>query len=112
MIRVMTADEPGLTMITVDGHLAGEYMEVVEASCEQARSNGKPIQLFLRDVSLIGEDGQAFLRRLARKGVRLKASGIYTSYLVQSIQQECRMQQAEVSQSAAGHVDIDTCLDI
>ena len=86
MIRIMTADEPALTMITVDGQLAGDNIQAVETSCDQARSNGKPIWLFLRDVSVIGEDGQALLRRLATKGVRLKASGIYTSYIVQSIQ--------------------------
>ena len=86
MIRVMTADEPALTMLTVDGQLAGDNVQAVETSCDQARSNGKPIWLFLRDVSVIGEDGQALLRRLATKGVHLKASGIYTSYIVQSIQ--------------------------
>ena len=86
MIRLMTADEPALTMITVDGQLAGDNIQAVETSCDQARSNGKPIWLFLRDVSVIGEDGHALLRRLATKGVRLKASGIYTSYIVQSIQ--------------------------
>lgn len=86
MIRIMTADEPALTMITVDGRLAGDSIEVVETTCDQARSNGKPTWLFLRDVSAIGEDGQALLRRLAMKGVHLKASGIYTSYIVQSIQ--------------------------
>ena len=86
MIRIMTADEPALTMITVDGQLAGDDIQAVETSCDQARSNGKPIWLFLRDVSVIGEDGQALLRRLAMKGVRFKASGIYTSYIVQSIQ--------------------------
>ena len=91
MIRIMTADEPALTMITVDGQLAGDNIQAVETSCDQARSNGKPIWLFLRDVSVIGEDGQALLRRLATKGVRLKASGIYTSYIVQSIQPDpCR----------------------
>ena len=88
MIRIMTADEPALTMITVDGQLAGDNIQAVETSCDQARSNGKPIWLFLRDVSVIGEDGQALLRRLATKGVRLTASGIYTSYIVQSIQPE------------------------
>ena len=112
MIRIMTADDPALTTITVDGQLAGENIQAVETICHQARSNGKPIQVFLRDVSLIGEDGQAFLRRLATKGVRLRASGIYTSYLVQLIQQDCRPQQTEASESAAGRVDIDTCLDI
>jgi hypothetical protein len=95
MIRIMTADEPTLTMITVEGQLAGDSIQVVETSCDQARSNGKPIWLFLRDVSIIGEDGQALLRRLAAKGVRLKASGIYTSYIVQSIQPERVPQTAE-----------------
>ena len=88
MIRIMTTDEPALTMITVDGQLAGDNIQEVETSCDPARSNGKPIWLFLRDVSVIGEDGQALLRRLATEGVRLKASGIYTSYIVQSIQRE------------------------
>ena len=86
MIRIMTADEPGLITITVDGRLAGDYVQAVEASCDQARSKGKPVWLFLREVSVIGEDGQALLRRLATKGVRLKAFGIYTSYVVHSIQ--------------------------
>jgi predicted nucleic acid-binding Zn ribbon protein len=91
MIRIMTANEPALTMITVDGQLAGDDIPAVETICDQARSKGKPVQLFLRDVSVIGEDGQALLRRLVAKGVHLKASGIYTSYVVQSIQADlCR----------------------
>jgi hypothetical protein len=88
MIRIMTAEEPAVTMITVDGQLAGDNLQAVETSCDQARSNGKPIKLFLRDVSVIDEDGQALLRRLATKGVRLTASGLYTSHIVQSIQPE------------------------
>jgi hypothetical protein len=86
MIRITTADEPALTMITVDGQLAGDSIQAVETSCDQACSKGKPVWLVLRDVSVIGEDGQALLRRLATKGVLLKASGLYTSYVVQSIQ--------------------------
>jgi len=86
MIRVMTADEPALTTITVDGQLSGEYIELVERCCEEARSKGKPICLFLRDVPVIGEDGRALLRRLVTKGVHLKSSGVYNSYIVESIQ--------------------------
>ena len=86
MLRIMTADEPGLTMITVDGELAGDYLEAVEASCDRASSKGKPVWLFLREISVIGEDGRALLRRLATKGVRLTASGLCTSYVVQLIQ--------------------------
>ena len=86
MIRVLTDDEPELTKITVDGQLSGEYIEVVESTCDEARSKGKPICLVLRDVPVIGEDGEGLLRRLAAKGVRLKSSGVYNSYIVESIQ--------------------------
>ena len=86
VIRIMTADEPALTTITVDGELAGDNIQTVETICDQARSNGKPTWLLLRDVTVVGEDGQALLRRLATRGVRLKASRIYTSYIVGSIQ--------------------------
>ena len=111
MIRIMTGDEPGLTMITVDGQLAGEYVQAVETSCDQARSNGKPVCLFLRDVSIVSQEGQALLRRLSTKGVRLKASGIYTSYIVQSIQPHVGRNRPRQSEGTAGRVDIDACLD-
>lgn len=101
MIRIMTDDEPALTMITVDGAFEGDYIHAVETSCDQARSKGKPIWLFLRDVSAIGADGQALLRRLATKGVRLKASGIYTSYIVQSIQPERQPQTRSLAEGDA-----------
>ncbi len=86
MIWITSAHEPALTTITVDGQLAGDAIQQVEASCEQARSRGKPISLYLRDVIVLGEDGKALLRRLATDGVTLKASGLYNTYVVQTIQ--------------------------
>ena len=50
MIRIMTADDPTYTTITVDGQLSGEYVETIETCCAQAVLKGKPVQLFLRDV--------------------------------------------------------------
>ena len=86
MIRIMTADEPANTTITVDGKLSGDSVEPVEACCIQAISRGKPVRLYLRDVSTIDERGRVLLRQLAQKGVGLKASGIYSSYIVDEIQ--------------------------
>jgi len=97
MIRITTADEPQLTMITVDGELTGDYVDAVDESCNQASSKGKPVWLFLRDISVIGENGRALLRRLAAKGVRLTASGLYTSYVVQLIQSDLHHIAAPVS---------------
>jgi len=86
MIRVMTADEPASTTITVDGKLSGESVEPVETCCIEAISKGKPVRLYLRDVSTIDEAGRALLRKLVEKGVGLKASGLYSSYIVDEIQ--------------------------
>ena len=86
MIRIMTADEPANTTITVDGKLSGDGVEPVETCCIQAISKGKPVRLYLRDVSTIDERGRVLLRQLAQKGVGLKACGIYSSYIVDEIQ--------------------------
>jgi len=86
MIRIMTAEEPGSTTITVDGQLSGKTVEPVEASCIQALSRGKPVRLHLRDVAAIDEQGRTTLRHLAAKGVDLTADGVYSSYIVDGIQ--------------------------
>jgi len=85
MIRVMTATEPELITITVDGELAGKYVDAVESCVRQAIPQRRPIHLFLRDVYSIDESGRALLGRLAAKGVRLRAGGVYPSYIVAKI---------------------------
>jgi ABC-type transporter Mla MlaB component len=69
MIRIMTATEPKLNTITVDGELAGEYVDAVETCATQAIAQQRLTHLFLRDVSSIDESGRALLARLAAKGV-------------------------------------------
>jgi hypothetical protein len=85
MIRVTKTEEQSHTIVTVDGQLAADSIALVETCCNQAKSNGKPVQLFLRDVSTVDQAGQMLLSRLAAKGVVLAAKGVYTSYLVQSM---------------------------
>ena len=86
MFRVNKVAEPSQTVVTIEGQLSGDYIEAVETFCDQAISEGKPVQLFLRDVSTIDQGGRALLCRLAAKGVHLLASGVYTSYLVRTLQ--------------------------
>ena len=85
MFRVSKAEERLSTIVTIDGELSGDRIEVVETSCDQALSTGKPVHLFLRDVSTVDQAGRALLCRLAAKGVHLLASGVYTSYLVRAL---------------------------
>ena len=85
MIRVTKTEEQSSTIVTVDGQLSGETIAVVETSCEQAMSNLKPVQLFLRDVTMVDDAGHLLLSRLAARGVLLTAKGVYTSYLIERV---------------------------
>lgn len=85
MIHVTKTEERSRTVVTVDGQLSGDSIDVVETCCNQAESGGKPVQLFLRDVTTVDQTGRMLLTRLAAKGIRLAASGVYTSYLVQAL---------------------------
>jgi hypothetical protein len=85
MIRVTKSLEHGRICIAIDGQLSGDYIAAVEISCNQALSEGMPVDVFLHDVLTIDRSGLALLTRLAAKGMRLLATGVYTSYLVRNV---------------------------
>ena len=85
MIRILTADEQNVITITVDGKLVDDCVDAVETCSYQAMGRGRPVHLFLRDVSYIDDRGRSLLSRLAGKGVQLSAAGVYSSYIVAEI---------------------------
>lgn len=85
MFRITRAEEPSRTILTVDGQLSAESIAAVETCCNQAGTDGKQVQLYLRDVTSVDQVGQNLLSRLAARGVDLTASGVYTSYLVHAV---------------------------
>jgi hypothetical protein len=85
VLRVCKAEEASRIVVTLDGRLLCDYVEVVETCCDQAVSTGKPVHVFLRDVSAVDPAGLAMLCRLASKGIHLLASGVYTSHLIRAI---------------------------
>ncbi len=87
--------------MNIDGQLVGDYVRVAEDCCSEALSGGKPVSVFLRDVSTIDEAGRNLLSRLAGLGVRLIASGVYMSHLVKSLQRE-RTTQGPAGSTAGG----------
>jgi hypothetical protein len=85
MIRVTKSERRGRTIITIDGQLSGDYIEVVETCYKQAVLEGRPVDVFLHDVLTIDKSGRALLTRLVAKGIRLLATGIYTSHVVRGL---------------------------
>jgi hypothetical protein len=84
MVRFLTADEPNAITINVDGQLVDDCVDAVESGY-QPMGQGRPVPLFLCDVSHIDEHGRSLMSRLSGKGVRLSASGVYSSYIVAEI---------------------------
>jgi len=85
MIRVTKTEEQSRTIVAIDGELLYDSIAIVETFCHQAKSNGKPVQLLLRDVTTVDLAGHMLLSRLAANGVCLAARGVFTSCLVQSL---------------------------
>lgn len=85
MFRLSTKEEGGNTVVTVDGQISGEYLDVVEDWCNHAALKGKPVRLYLRDVSAVDDAGRSMLRRLAKKGIGITATGVYNCYLVEAL---------------------------
>jgi hypothetical protein len=85
MIRIIKTEEPSKTVVTIDGQLSGESVGLVEAYCKEAESDGKPVHLFLRDVTAIDDGGRSLLRRLAGNGARVSGRGLYTAYVVEEL---------------------------
>ena len=85
MIRVTKTEEASKTLVTIDGQLSGEAVGLVQACCKEAESDGKPVHLFLRDVTAIDDGGRLLLQRLAGNGVRVSGRGVYTSYLIEEL---------------------------
>lgn len=83
MIRIWTTNEARAITVTVDGRLVGEYVDAVTRAVDEAIKAGRPVHLFLRDVSHVDEGGRKLLSRLAGQGVELSASGVYISYVVE-----------------------------
>lgn len=105
MMRVTTSEERERTIITIDGQLSRDSIEVIEICCNQAILKGGPVDVFLRDVTTIDESGRALLSRLAAHGIRLLANGIYTSYIVRAVM--LAGTQGSVSPSAAGSASVE-----
>lgn len=66
-------------------------MSVADACCTQALARGKRLLVYLRDVNMIDEAGRSLVCRLAARGVRLRGSGMYTSYLLRQLARTARV---------------------
>ena len=85
------------TVISIDGRLAGEYVPLVERACLRALEAGRKIEVFLRQVTAVDEAGRDLLRRLAQRGVELRALGLYMPAMLRRLRRSVMSRRRSVS---------------
>ena len=87
MFRITREDHTARSVLTLDGDLSRDCVELIEKCCRQAMVRGVPVDLFLREVSNIDLPGRSLLKKLAGMGVRLRGAGLYTTYILRGMNQ-------------------------
>lgn len=85
MFRLSREETRRRSVLTVDGQLSGEGLDLIERCCDEEMAQGRPVDLCLRDVTALDPAGRALLSRLAARGVHLIGRGLYTSFVVESV---------------------------
>jgi outer membrane protein len=87
MLRITVRQEPVLTMLELEGKLAGDWVAELERCWREATAapNARPIRVHLRTVSFIDRAGRALLAEMHRQGAELVASGCMTRAIVAEI---------------------------
>jgi hypothetical protein len=80
MVLVSRTEGRSWTVLSIDGRLSGHSIGVVEGLCDRAISTGRQVRLILHDVTTVDQAGNAMLRRLVGRGVRLRGNDTGASY--------------------------------
>ena len=85
MFRITQTDYPKRTMLVVEGELSGDDLGIIEKACLEALSKHNRVVVLLKEITRIDERGKVFLKRLATTGVRMRALGIYSRFLLRRL---------------------------
>ena len=73
MLRILrTEPEEGVVVLVLEGHVAGEWVELLDRECSDVRRSGSRVSLDLSGVTFIGRSGLETLGRLGRGGVEVR----------------------------------------
>lgn len=89
MIRINKIHEGSKLHLFVEGALSDGWVEALETSWLEARSqlNGEPLRIDLSDISYVDDRGRELLARMIQSGAKLRATGIMTRAVVEEIKQ-------------------------
>jgi hypothetical protein len=89
LIRISKIHEGSKLHLFVEGTLSDGWVEALETSWLEARSqlNDEPLRVDLSDITYVDDGGRELLARMIRCGVELRATGIMTRAVVEEIKE-------------------------
>ena len=84
MLKITTRTEAMKAIFELEGRLAGAWVDELER-CWREIPPGYAVEILLKAVTFIDDEGKKLLARLHEGGAELKASGCMTNCIVQQI---------------------------
>jgi len=90
MLRIDSRDENDLTILTIEGKLAGRWVKELEDcwQCSLGSHPQRPIRVNLSAVGFIDSEGKALLVRMRKQGAQLVPTGCFMRVIVDEIESE------------------------
>jgi anti-anti-sigma regulatory factor len=90
VLRISQGLRPDCTVMELEGRLAGPWVEELRCCWQQlgASATHGGLLLDLKSVSFVDDSGQALLREMRDRGVRLVGRGLMIRHLVEQIEKE------------------------
>jgi hypothetical protein len=99
MLKITIIDNSKQRQLIVEGMLIAPWAAELNTACETARAdlNGRVLVVELKNLVAISEDGKKILRTLMSCGVKLRAEGVFTKYLLRQIARNIRSKVQETT---------------
>ena len=87
MLRIITRQRGTTYRLELHGTIAGEWIAVLERHWNDIRATvpSAIVAVGLSNVVFIDRDGEALLRRMAERGVKLDGAGLMNRYVIDKI---------------------------
>ena len=87
MLRVTTKTEETVTVVLLEGRLAGVWVQELADCWQKAANSDQPLRVMVCGVTFIDDKGQALLAEMYRHGAELVAEGCMNMAIVEEIKQ-------------------------
>ena len=85
MLRVTVHEDGRLCRLAIAGRLAGPWVAETERAWRSSLCSGKQIEVDMRDLTAVDDEGRGLLLAMHESGARLLLQGVWMTALMEEI---------------------------